>query len=630
MRSTARSGSRSRRTSTGEPSARTEVAEYREATALLTQPSAEAPVELWERIEESLGEHRAPRGSTAVAIETRRTRTRRRLVDAASPRPRPRSLIAVLGVKVVQQDDRIDQLADRVDDRGGGVLAAARNAVDDPRAERVSLVSADGGMEARIVYLPDGEGYVLDDNLAKLVPGRTYQLWALVGDRRGPQRSRRACSAPIPAWARSRSPAPWSGSRSPTRWRPAWRRQAPLLQATRARRVRSVPERVDANHGHAARSAAFGVYVHVPFCAHRCDYCDFATWTDRDHLIDDYVDACVIDVDTAGRGRVAPAGDVGVLRRRHAVAPRRRRSSSAILDAVPRADGAEVTVECNPDSVDEAKLGAYRAAGVDRGQLGVQSMAPHVLASLGRTHDPANVRRAVTAARAAGFERLNLDLIYGAPGETLDDWRAHPRRRARARARATSSAYALTVEPATPLGRAVAAGTRAAPDDDDQADKYEIADERLAAAGLDWYEVSNWARPGDPCRHNLLYWCQDDYVGIGCAAHGHTDGRRWWNVRTPERYVERIAAGRSPEAGAESLDPDRARRGGVPPRAADPRGGARSTPARPPRSTSSRDARPRRAAGRPGGADPGRAADGERGDGAPARRGAGEPPGPGR
>ncbi len=169
-----------------EPAARTRVAEYREATALLSQPSTEAPVELWQRIEESLDEHRAPRGSTVVAIETRRTRTRRRLgvgIAAAAAAV----LIAVLGVKVVQQDDRIDQLADRVDDRGGGVLAAARNAVDDPRAERVSLTSPDGGPEARIVYLPDGEGYLLDDNLATLVPGRTYQLWALVGDRRTPR-----------------------------------------------------------------------------------------------------------------------------------------------------------------------------------------------------------------------------------------------------------------------------------------------------------------------------------------------------------------------------------------------------------------------------------------------------------
>jgi oxygen-independent coproporphyrinogen-3 oxidase len=300
---------------------------------------------------------------------------------------------------------------------------------------------------------------------------------------------------------------------------------------------------------------SFGVYVHVPFCASRCDYCDFATWTDRAHLVDDYVDACVADVaQRVAAGSLPPATSVffGGGTPSLLDAPQLIR----ILDVVPRVEGAEVSVECNPDSVDEAKLGAYRAAGVDRLSFGVQSMAPHVLASLGRTHDPANVRRAVTAARTVGFERLNLDLIYGAPGESLDDWRA-TLDEAIDLAPGHVSAYALTVEPATPLGRAVADGTRTPPDDDDQADKYAIADERLRAAGLDWYEVSNWARPGDPCRHNLLYWRQDDYVGIGCAAHGHTDGRRWWNVRTPERYVERVAAGRSPEAGAEALDPER-------------------------------------------------------------------------
>jgi len=299
----------------------------------------------------------------------------------------------------------------------------------------------------------------------------------------------------------------------------------------------------------------FGVYVHIPFCASRCDYCDFATWTDRAHLVDDYIDACVTDLTRrTADGSLPCATSVffGGGTPSLVDAPQLVR----VLDAVPRADGAEVTVECNPDSVDEEKLGAYRAAGVDRVSFGVQSMAPHVLASLGRTHDPANVRRAVTAARAVGFERLNLDLIYGSPGESLDDWRA-TLDDALALSPSHVSAYALTVEPATPLGRAVAEGTRAAPDDDDQADKYAIVDERLQTAGLEWYEVSNWSRPGDPCRHNLLYWRQDEYVGIGCAAHGHTDGRRWWNVRTPERYVERVAAGRSPEAGAEALDPDR-------------------------------------------------------------------------
>jgi oxygen-independent coproporphyrinogen-3 oxidase len=185
--------------------------------------------------------------------------------------------------------------------------------------------------------------------------------------------------------------------------------------------------------------------------------------------------------------------------------------------------------------------------------FGVQSMSPHVLAALGRTHDPANVATAIAQARAAGFTRINVDLIYGTPGETPADWRATVEG-ALALEVPHVSAYALTIEPATPLGRRVAAGA-AAPDDDLQADAYLAADELLGAAGLEWYEVSNWAVAGEACRHNLLYWSEGEYLGIGCAAHGHTAGRRWWNVRTPERYIAAVRAGTSAEAGSEQLDP---------------------------------------------------------------------------
>jgi oxygen-independent coproporphyrinogen-3 oxidase len=179
-------------------------------------------------------------------------------------------------------------------------------------------------------------------------------------------------------------------------------------------------------------------------------------------------------------------------------------------------------------------------------------MRPRVLAALGRTHDPANVTRAVALARDAGFPSFNLDLIYGTPGETVDDWRTTLAETLELDPPHVS-AYALTVEPATQLGRNVAAGA-AAPDDDDQAEKYEIADEMLAARGLDWYEVSNWARVGYECRHNLLHWSSGDYLPIGCAAHGHRGGHRWWNVRTPERYVAMVAAGDDPTGGGEDLD----------------------------------------------------------------------------
>src|SRR3954454_12172086 len=222
-----------------------------------------------------------------------------------------------------------------------------------------------------------------------------------------------------------------------------------------------------------------------------------------------------------------------------------------VLDRVPRASGCEVTVECNPDTVTAELVDTYRAGGVYRLSFGVQSMVPHVLAALGRPHDPDNVRRSVELARAAGFDTFNLDLIYGGAGESLDDWR-----RTLTDTLALDpphvSAYALTVEP----GTALAADADRHPDDDDQADKYLLATELLGAHGLDWYEISNWARPGHECRHNFLYWRQGDYLGVGCAAHSHKHGRRWWNLRTPERYIDAVDAHESTEAAFEELDPD--------------------------------------------------------------------------
>jgi oxygen-independent coproporphyrinogen-3 oxidase len=179
----------------------------------------------------------------------------------------------------------------------------------------------------------------------------------------------------------------------------------------------------------------------------------------------------------------------------------------------------------------------------------VQSTSAHVLAALGRTHDRANVERAVELARGAGFPTFNLDLIYGGTGESLEDW-CRTLDDALALDPPHVSAYALTVEAGTPL----ALEPDRHPDDDDQADKYLAATERLGAAGLDWYEISNWSRPGHECRHNLLYWTMGDYQGIGCASHSHRAGRRFWNLRTPERYIDAVTAGTSVEAAAERLD----------------------------------------------------------------------------
>jgi putative oxygen-independent coproporphyrinogen III oxidase len=292
----------------------------------------------------------------------------------------------------------------------------------------------------------------------------------------------------------------------------------------------------------------FGVYVHIPFCAHRCDYCDFATWTDKGDLVEAYVAACIADL--AGRDlplatsvffgggtpSLIPAADLG-----------------AILDAIPRAPGAEVTVECNPDTTSPELFATYVDHGVTRVSIGVQSMVSSVLGALGRTHDPANVAQAVADARAAGIDRINLDLIYGAAGESVDDWQA-TLDAALALDPEHISAYALTVEAGTPLDVRIRAGATTAPDDDEQAAKYAAAQETLAAADYEQYEISNWARREGACIHNLLYWRQQPYLGIGCAAHSHAAGIRWWNVRTPERYIDAITTGTSPVAGHEQLD----------------------------------------------------------------------------
>jgi oxygen-independent coproporphyrinogen-3 oxidase len=299
---------------------------------------------------------------------------------------------------------------------------------------------------------------------------------------------------------------------------------------------------------------AFGVYVHIPFCSTRCDYCAFATWTDRAHLIDDYVDACVADVlrHRTG-GRFTEAATVYFGGGTPSLVP--PDALMRILDAIPRVADAEVTVECNPDSVDDAKLRTYRAAGVTRISLGVQSTQPHVLAALGRTHDRANVARAVDAIHAVDIPTFNLDVIAGTAGEsdadfdaTLDDVLAFDPPHV--------SVYGLMVEPGTPLERRIAASEVDAPDPDVQADRYLRADTRLSERGLDWYEVSNWARAGHECRHNQGYWTGADCVAIGAAAHGHDAAThtRAWNAPLPERYVERIRDGASPEVGRETTD----------------------------------------------------------------------------
>ena len=312
----------------------------------------------------------------------------------------------------------------------------------------------------------------------------------------------------------------------------------------------------------------FGVYVHVPFCTVRCGYCDFNTYTVSDlgtaggvsgASRTTYAGAAVeevrlarrvlgvreVPVDTVFFGGGTPTLlspiDLGAV-------------LAAVDDVLGLAPGAEVTTEANPDSVTKADLVALREAGFTRVSFGMQSAVDHVLTVLDRTHDPARVPDVVAWARSAGFEQVSLDLIYGTPGESVADWEA-----SLAAALACEpdhvSAYSLIVEDGTALARRVRRGELAMPDEDDLADKYDVADRRLGEAGLRWYEVSNWARDDAArCRHNLRYWTGGDWWGVGPGAHSHVGGVRWWNVRHPAAYAERIAAGASPAHAREVLD----------------------------------------------------------------------------
>ncbi|MEV7691799.1 radical SAM family heme chaperone HemW [Microbacterium sp. NPDC089189] len=305
----------------------------------------------------------------------------------------------------------------------------------------------------------------------------------------------------------------------------------------------------------------FGVYIHVPYCRVRCGYCDFNTYTAdelRGHRRDDYPDAVAQEIALAQRVLEAaprPAqtvffgGGTPTLLSTDALGG----MLSAVRDTFGIAPGAEVTVEANPDSVTPESLARLAAAGVTRVSIGMQSVVPHVLAALDRTHDPANVATAVAGARAAGLD-VSVDLIYGAPGESLEDWRASVTA-ALALEPDHLSAYALIIEDGTKLARRIRAGEVAAPDDDLQAEMYELVDDLTAAAGYDWYEVSNWSRGGaHRSRHNLAYWRGTDWWGFGPGAHSHVGGVRWWNVKHPAAYAQRLSQGISPAAAREIPD----------------------------------------------------------------------------
>ncbi|WP_299956778.1 radical SAM family heme chaperone HemW [uncultured Modestobacter sp.] len=337
----------------------------------------------------------------------------------------------------------------------------------------------------------------------------------------------------------------------------------PLLGQTPA--LPADPSMLPASARDTVGTTPFGLYVHVPFCATRCGYCDFNTYT-SDELgpganRSEYAGTAIAELRLAaevlGPDRppvqtVFVGGGTPTLLPAHDLV--------AVLDAVrelfPVAPDMEVTTEANPESVTPESLAVLREGGFTRISLGMQSAAEHVLAVLDRRHTPGRAVQAAHEARAAGFEHVNLDLIYGAPGETDADWQASLDAVLAAPVDHVS-AYALIVEQGTRLARRVTRGELPMPDDDVLADRYEQADRAFGGAGLGWYEVSNWARDrAARCRHNELYWANANWWGIGPGAHSHVGGLRWWNVKHPAAYADRLAAGLHPAADTELLTAD--------------------------------------------------------------------------
>lgn len=310
-----------------------------------------------------------------------------------------------------------------------------------------------------------------------------------------------------------------------------------------------------------AHTDSFGVYLHVPFCATRCGYCDFNTYTPGQlgsgATQGDYLDAIVAELEMAvvkhpelargadtvfvGGGTPSMLGASGL-----------RRLLDGVRNSFGLADDAEVTTESNPESTSPEFFEGLAEAGFTRVSLGMQSAVPHVLATLDRTHTPGRPAAAVAEARAAGFERINLDVIYGTPGESMADLDTTLEA-----VLATEvdhvSAYSLIVEPGTAMARKVRRGELPMPDDDDLADRYERIDAALSQVGFSWYEVSNWAKPGGQCRHNMLYWRDGNWWGAGPGAHSHLDGTRFYNVKHPARYAATISGGELPIKDSEGL-----------------------------------------------------------------------------
>jgi oxygen-independent coproporphyrinogen-3 oxidase len=317
-----------------------------------------------------------------------------------------------------------------------------------------------------------------------------------------------------------------------------------------------------------ANSRTMHAYVHIPFCRVRCGYCDFNTYTAtelRGVTQSSFLDDLTLELELAGRvvaGAGLPARQLSTVF--FGGGTPTQLQSNELVDVLSRlrdtfgiTAGAEVTTEANPDNVDGAYLKTLAAGGFTRVSLGMQTAVPEVLATLDRSHNPANVELAVRAAKDAGLQ-VSVDLIYGAPGETIEQWK-----RSLDAAVALGvdhiSAYSLIVEPGTKLARQIRSGELPQPDEDEQAEKYELADAAFKAAGFDWYEVSNWSRDlGSRSLHNLAYWKSNDWWGFGPGAHSHIGGTRWWNVKHPATFSQKLKDGGSPALAREVLD-DRTR-----------------------------------------------------------------------
>ena len=306
-------------------------------------------------------------------------------------------------------------------------------------------------------------------------------------------------------------------------------------------------------------------YIHIPYCVKRCGYCDFNTYTPSElkiteglaQISNSYIDLLLMEIKSAkvqvGQSANVPSiffgGGTPSLMQPDDIG----RVISTIKSEFILLPDAEITMECNPDTVTKESLAAFRAIGVNRVSFGMQSAVKHVLATLDRTHNPENLLQVTTWAKEVGFSEISVDLIYGTPGESLSDWQTSINA-ALTLPITHISAYALIVEEGTKLAAQIKRGEVAQVDDDLTAEKYLVADKAFTAAGFEWYELSNWAKSGSLSKHNLAYWLGDNWWGAGPGAHSHLNGKRFWNVKHPNLYKERVLANQSPVADSEVLE----------------------------------------------------------------------------